>query len=231
MLIGIILSGESVLDILLTLIAVLAAVFFAIVLHEIAHGFIALKNGDPTAKFAGRLSLNPVKHIDPIGLILMLFVGIGWAKPVPVDSRNFRSFKKGMFTVSIAGVTMNFILALFSFLMLGVMSVIPASALVNNVAYAVYELFLMFFLYSTLINIGLILFNLLPIYPLDGYRIIETFAPDSRYCRFMRRYGSRILMAVLIGSYVLGRIYPPLDLFGIYMNLSWVERLILLAWG
>ena len=100
---------------LLETIAFLVALLTALVLHEIAHGLVAYWNGDITAKYYGRLSLNPAKHFDIIGLIMMLFVGFGWAKPVPVNPNNFKNRKVGAFTVSLAGIVTNLILAfLFS---------------------------------------------------------------------------------------------------------------------
>lgn len=92
---------------LLYVLALLFAIVFALVLHEVAHGLVALWNGDPTAKMYGRLSLNPLKHFDIFGLLMMLIVGFGWAKPVPVDPRNFKKYKTGCVTVSIAGILTN----------------------------------------------------------------------------------------------------------------------------
>lgn len=99
---------------LLYVLALLFAIVFALVLHEVAHGLVALWNGDPTAKMYGRLSLNPLKHFDIFGLLMMLIVGFGWAKPVPVDPRNFKKYKTGCVTVSIAGILTNILLAFVS---------------------------------------------------------------------------------------------------------------------
>ncbi|MGN0771795.1 MAG: site-2 protease family protein [Christensenellales bacterium] len=211
---------------LLGVLAYLIAILFAIVLHEMAHGWVAYLNGDYTAKMSGRLSLNPFKHIDPIGFLLMLVVGFGWAKPVPVDPRNFRDYKKGMITVSIAGVVCNFIVA---FLAAAVYAILLACT--KNVDLTIYVgqeisagqyaffFFSYLFQYSIIFNLTLMAFNLLPIYPLDGFRLFETLKPSSKYVDFMYRYGNYALLILIIASTLLGNISPYLDIFGMYINL------------
>lgn len=210
----------------LGVLAYLIAILFAIVLHEMAHGWVAYLNGDYTAKMRGRLSLNPLKHIDPIGFLMMLLVGFGWAKPVPIDPRNFREYKKGMITVSLAGVICNFIVA---FLATAIYAILIACT--KNVDLAIYVgqeisagqyayfFFSYLFQYSIIFNLTLMAFNLLPIYPLDGFRLFETLRPSSKYVDFMYRYGNYALLILLIGSSVLGRISPYLDIFGMYIGL------------
>ena len=105
---------EYAIEILARLIA-LVCVFSP---HEFAHAFIAYKNGDPTAKIRGRMTLNPLKHLDPVGYVLCAAAGFGWAKPVPIDPYNFRNYKRGMFTTAIAGVIVNYIVAFFAYLIL-----------------------------------------------------------------------------------------------------------------
>lgn len=207
-------SNTSMQTKLILILAIALAGYFAIILHEIAHGLVASWQGDNTARQEGRLTLNPMKHLDIAGFLMMLFVGIGWAKPVPVNPYNFRKMKKGIFLTSVAGVATNFILATVSFILLVVCAPLYASG-------TLLSLFLeQFLLYSVSFNIGLIAFNLLPIYPLDGFRIVESFTRyGNRFCTFMRRYGPYIFIGLLVLGYVADFIrIPRLDILGTYMN-------------
>lgn len=107
------LLGNGIQDLLESLIYVLPAVIIALTFHEFGHAYVANLNGDPTARIMGRMTLNPIKHIDPLGFLCMMLIGFGWAKPVPVNPNNYRDYKKGELTVSLAGVGMNLLLALF----------------------------------------------------------------------------------------------------------------------
>ena len=104
-------SAEDKRLVFIMILAYIPALLIAIVMHEFAHGIVAYWNGDDTAKLAGRLNVNPVKHFDPIGFLMLAVIGFGWAKPVPIDPRRFRNYKKGMITVSLAGVVCNFLIA------------------------------------------------------------------------------------------------------------------------
>lgn len=137
------------------------AVIIAIVLHEVAHGYVALLNGDATAKVNGRLSLNPIRHFDPVGFIMLLVCGFGYAKPVPVNPYNFRHRKRGIFTVAAAGVTANFLLAFISSGFMVLMRILFARS-----GAAVFSGLYTFFCLFMLINLSLVFFNLLPICPL-----------------------------------------------------------------
>lgn len=204
------------------IIAYLIAIMTAIIMHEYAHGIVAYWNGDMTAKFAGRLSLNPVKHFDPIGFLMMIIIGFGWAKPVPIDPRNFKDYKKGMITVSLAGVICNFIMAIIFAVILGFILLATKNVqfVSYNFAFYIYMFFRYLMLYLIVFNLTLMAFNLLPLYPLDGFRLVETLAkPNNRYVDFMYRYGNFVLLGVLVISQVLGRISPYLDIFGMYINL------------
>lgn len=214
-------SNQSMQSKLILILAVALAGYFAIILHEISHGLVASWQGDNTAKQEGRLTLNPMKHLDIAGFLMMLFVGIGWAKPVPVNPYNFRKTRKGIFLTSIAGVTTNFILATVSF----VLMVVCASLYANETLLSLFIYH--FLLYSVSFNIGLIAFNLLPIYPLDGFRIVESFTRyGNRFCVFMRRYGSFIFIGLFVLGYVANYIgIPQLDILGTYMD--FVRDLIL----
>jgi Zn-dependent protease len=151
----------------------LVVLFFSVIIHEVAHGYIALLNGDPTAKLSGRLTLNPVPHIDPVGTILvpaiMLLSGsgilFGWAKPVPVNPRNFRNYMTGELSVSAAGPLSNFVLA-FVFAQL-----FPWAGSNQGFAYLC--------ILGVRINLILMLFNLIPIPPLDGSHVVKPLLPRS----------------------------------------------------
>jgi len=177
----------------------LIAVIFSIILHELAHGYVAKLNGDNTAKYAGRLTLNPIKHLDPFGFVLMLVAGFGWAKPVPVNSLNFRSFRKGLFTVAIAGICVNLILA---FIFCPILLVVIKSLSMNEFIFE-FLLYLSYGFYA--INLILVVFNLIPVYPLDGFRIIESLTRHNNpYTKFMYKYGRYILLGIFLITYITG---------------------------
>lgn len=164
----------------------IAALFLAIILHEVAHGLVAYACGDDTAKVAGRLTLNPFKHLDIFGLISLAIFKFGWANPVPVDTRKLRNYNVGMFLVSIAGVTMNFLMAFITSIILK--NVVIKSQILGN-----------FLLYFLVYNLNLAFFNLIPLPPLDGSNIILSFfSPYTAYeVQKYSRY-SQLLLLVLI---------------------------------
>ena len=167
-----------------------AACLICLTVHELAHGLMAYRLGDPTAKLNGRLTLNPVAHIDWIGLLLLLTAGVGWAKPVPVDPRNFKNPRGGMALTALAGPVSNFLLALVS---LGIGSRLSAIAPSSQpAAYA-----LLFLCQLAVLNVGLGLFNLIPFPPLDGSRVLEMFLPESAY-RWLMRYERFLIVAVVL---------------------------------
>lgn len=213
----------SVQDKFILAVSFLFAMVIAFTVHEYAHGIVAYWNGDGTAKAMGRLTLNPLKHLDVFGTLLLLFVGFGWAKPVPINPNNFDKIRKGIFTVSIAGVTMNLICAIINFILLLIMgAIVRAVGVAAGVGFIVYKLFYYFFMYGITINLTLMAFNLLPIYPLDGFHVVETFTKyDNKYCAFMRRYGSMVLFALLIISNLasqFGGIFVYFDLIGLFVG-------------
>lgn len=174
---------------------ILPAALVAIVLHEMAHGYVSYWLGDPTPKEYGRLSFNPIKHIDPLGALCLIFFHVGWAKPVMINPSYYKNPKWGTALVSLAGPLMNFILAFLSAFFM-VLSVYLAQ--VKGISF--FEYIYKFFLYGTIINIGLGLFNLIPIPPLDGSKILGAFLPKNAYYQYMKyqRYGMIFLIIILL---------------------------------
>lgn len=198
--------------ILFVIIAV--AMIVSIILHEIAHGLVAYWNGDDTAKRSGRLSLNPVKHFDPIGAIMILFVGFGYAKPVPVNPYKFRNYRRGCILVSIAGVTTNIIIAFFASGLEVLFAILAAKY--GGIAFALLEIF---FYYLSFLNVVLCFFNILPFFPLDGFNLIKALCKrENGFIRFMYRYGQYILIALILVSIMVDRFpvpsyFSPLDMY------------------
>ena len=174
---------------IIDMLTMLPGILIALTFHEFAHGLAAYAMGDDTAKNAGRLSLDPMKHIDPIGFIMLFIMRFGWAKPVPINENNFRHERLGLFFVSIAGITMNLILALiFQLILFFTADIVQLSAYVDVMRGIVW------------INIMLAAFNLLPIPPLDGSKVIYTFLPKNLRFTFYKyeSYGSIILIILLL---------------------------------
>jgi Zn-dependent protease len=174
---------------------------YSVIFHELAHGWVAYKMGDPTAKWLGRLTLNPLKHLDPFGSLMLLIVGFGWAKPVPVNLENIPVDKrrKGLILVSAAGITANIICAFIAFLLFRLISPEP-SGMMEHVL-----------LLLARINIVLAAFNLIPIPPLDGSKILMGFAPGSvaRFFHQIEPYG----FFIVIGLLFLGALDPVINFF------------------
>ena len=168
------------------------AVLICLTVHETCHGLAAYRLGDPTAKSMHRLSFNPLRHIDWLGLAMMFFVGFGWAKPVPVDPRYFKKPKQGMAVTALAGPVSNLLMAVLA---IGISKVIYLYAPYNAVLDGLF-VFLLYILAP--LSVGLGLFNLLPIPPLDGAKVLGSLLPDQTYFRLMRyeRYGMLVLLAL-----------------------------------
>ena len=216
---------------LLYVLALLFAIVFALVLHEIAHGLVALWNGDRTAKMYGRLSLNPLKHFDIFGLLMMLVVGFGWAKPVPIYPYNFHKYRKGLFLTAIAGVVANYIIAFIAyplFLLIAVYAAPTASAAVYVVNFFE-QVFYLIFAYS----LSVAVFNLLPFYPLDGFRVVESLTREiNPVRRFLKDYGRYILLILVLESFLCDILsthtsLPYVHYFDILGYVHWFARNII----
>ena len=208
---------------ILNIVIVLVIIVGSVILHELAHGVVAYCLGDRTAKDAGRLTLNPIKHIDPYMSILVPVVlyllhapVFGGAKPVPIDSRNLKGGVWGMALVAIAGPLMNFVLALIGFL------IGHFSGLVYGVSGEVWQFILVELVY---INLGFFLFNLIPIPPLDGSRVLYAIAPDRvrNLMQEMERYGFIIIYVLIL---ILGEIFSHLMVNGMDGILSFFYWLV-----
>lgn len=186
---------------ILSIIMGLIPALICITLHELSHGLVAYRLGDDTAKRLGRLTLNPIKHLDVMGLLMMLVFHVGWAKPVPVNMMNFKDPKRGMALTALAGPVSNILIALVFILLYGLLY-IPLSMGGGSVGgYALGMLGL-----TAYLSIGLAIFNLLPVPPLDGSKVLFSLMSDESYYKLMRyeRYGV-IVMILLVATGVLGR--------------------------
>lgn len=179
-----------------------ASVLLCLILHETCHGVAAFFLGDPTAKRNHRLSLNPLRHIDWLGLAAMVLTGVGWAKPVPVNPNYFKRPKLGMAITALAGPLSNLLLALW--LLLGVRVMLNGSAS---------ETLVMFLLETAILSIGLGVFNLIPIPPLDGSKILAALLPDKQYQWLMRyeRMGMLLIMLLVVFGALSGIVTPVIS--------------------
>ena len=195
-----ILSGGNPQTILISLLLTLPIIVFALSIHETAHGYAAWKCGDNTAYNLGRLSLNPAKHIDLMGTIAMLVFGFGWAKPVPVNTRNFRNHKRGMAITAAAGPLANILTGIVSILFYSFFAALFAFATTKgwgSFAINCIRWLATFAMLGAEINLVFAFFNLIPIPPFDGSRIAFTFLPTKTYFSIMR-YEREIMYGILI---------------------------------
>ncbi|WP_347713347.1 site-2 protease family protein [uncultured Fretibacterium sp.] len=178
------------------LLLTLPAVLWAISFHEFCHGYAAKLVGDPTAERSGRLSLNPLDHFDLVGTLMLLLVGFGWAKPVPINTRYFRHPRRDLVIVSLAGIVGNILTAVVCVLFLRFLGE-PWYRLAGRAGITV-------LIQMIVINVGLAAFNLIPIPPLDGSRVLEAFLPFRflRYYYWLERYGMIILLILLVTGIV-----------------------------
>ena len=230
---------------LIELFASFLAVAIVLTLHEFAHSFVAYKCGDPTPKWNGRLTLNPLAHFDILGLVLFAFAGFGWAKPVPINPNNFRHYKSGLALTAVAGVVINYVSVIVFY---------PLWLLVLYYVSTPFPLLNSFLLDFTgdlwLYSLSFCVFNLIPLPPLDGWRLVEALNHRrGKVFRFFRQYGGVILI-ILIGihflAYYIGsmaadyealsiaaNIFRYIDILGYIMTYvtNWIGWPIMRLWG
>lgn len=200
-----------------TLIYTVPAILISVTLHEMAHGYVSYKLGDPTPKQDGRLSLNPLRHLDFFGTLALLFAGFGWAKPVRVDPGYYKDPKSGMVWTAFAGPLANFLLSfLCVFLMVVLLRfgyLLPNLSWLNGLVNDFYELLN----YTALLSLGQAIFNMIPIPPLDGSKIIAGMLPDTLYAWFLRNEQllSMLIFVLLFTNVING---PLLQLRSVLFN-------------
>ena len=186
---------------LLVIICFLFSILISLSFHEFAHAYVANNIGDDTAKRLGRLTLNPLAHLDLLGTISFVLFGFGWAKPVPINPLNFKEYRKGLFLTSIAGIVANVFLAFFASGAYVLMLKLNALASTEFLAF-VTTFLVIFFEEMIYINLGLAVFNLLPIFPLDGFNIISSLTRSGNgFQKFMMKYGSIILLVMFLTGF------------------------------
>ena len=194
-------------DFITRLIFQIPVLLMSLTIHEFSHGYVAYLLGDDTAKRAGRLTLNPISHIDPFGLLMLFIAHIGWAKPVPINPHNFQNYKRDTAITAAAGPAANFMIALI------------LAFIFNKMKFNANPYLMGMIYYGILINLALGIFNLLPIPPMDGSKILGGFLSDEAYYKFtaQERKGAQILMIIFVVSFVfklniIGRIIiPPIN--------------------
>lgn len=214
---------------LLDYISVFLALIIVLPLHEFAHAFAAVKNGDDTPKYYGRYTLNPFAHFDAVGLLCFILCRFGWAKPVPINPNNFKNYKKGSFWVSVSGVLANYITA-FLFYPLFVLSIIylPEIGYFTTVLQTT-------LLYAINFSLVFFVFNLIPVYPLDGFRVVDCFVKNrGPVYYFLRKKGIYVLylfFALSIVADITG-VYQ-IDILGNFLSLvvGYIQIPITAFWG
>jgi len=204
---------------ILQLLIQIPILLLTLTIHEFSHGYVAYMLGDDTAKRAGRLTLNPISHIDPIGLLMLFIVRIGWAKPVPVNPYNFKNQKRDMAITAAAGPVSNFVMAILLSIVFNLLKAANPNLLFTGSVIS--QFLLSMLVYAILINLALGIFNLIPIPPMDGSKILGGFLSDEAYNKYtaQERKGAQVLMILFAVSFIFkldifGKvIMPPLEFF------------------
>jgi len=207
---------------IISIVIYILVVLTSLTVHECAHGYISYKLGDPTAKARGRLSLNPVDHLDPAGALMMLIFGFGWAKPVPVNPYYYKNRKFGMALTAFAGPLSNLLMAFFGVLLFE----IAFEFLFPLVNTATVIIICIFAYYTVMLNISLAIFNLIPVPPLDGSRVLNVFLPEKYYFKVMA-YERYIYLAVILALFT-GVLDTPLY-FARNMVMTFFDKIVPLA--
>lgn len=203
---------------LFTFLSYAMVILLALPVHELAHGYVADRMGDHTARWSGRLTMNPFAHLDLMGTLMIFLFGFGYAKPVPVNPRNFRNYKTGMALTALAGPASNLLMTFLSLLILRLFYLFLPAGLALNIAY-------IFFRQFALINVSLAVFNLLPIPPLDGSKIVGAFLSNRAMYAYYRYQNIIVLVLfLLLFSGVLSR---PLAILENWMleGILWIAEL------
>lgn len=203
----------------------------SLTIHEYSHGYVAYKLGDPTAKDAGRLSLNPLRHLDPVGTLMMIIARIGWAKPVPINPSYFKDPKKGTILVSIGGPLSNLLMAFIGVILFEITYVISYANIVAGETFVIYYMNFLVLFFS--VNINLAVFNLLPVPPLDGSKILSGILPTEVYFRYMQKeriIGIIFIMIVMVFPTALSRVLSFLTQ-PIANSMIWFGELIVKAFS
>ena len=216
-------GGMDIREVIIYILSSLAVVFLTMPVHEFAHGFAAVRLGDNTPRYQGRLTLNPLAHIDYLGALCIIFFGFGWAKPVQIDARNFKNPKAGMAITALAGPLANIIVAFIFLLLYNIVGLFPLSEITLYIS--------IFLRYIASINVSLAVFNLIPIPPLDGSRLLSAALPYKQYYALMRY--ERYIFFGLLALLWLGVLDVPLSflsgkLFTLLSNLADLPFMFLL---